>query len=110
MWCFGWAKKGDTRPVEPESPEHVIASVGQKIAEIRRELGWTQQQAAEHLRMPLKNLQRIETGMNLTLRTLVRIARGLGVPARQLLDPLTNPQQKRAKGRPPQGHPSGDAI
>ena len=100
MWCLVQAKKGDTRRVEPESPEHVIASVGQKIAELRRGLGWTQQQAAEHLHMPLKNLQRIETGMNLTLRTLVRLARGLGVSARQLLDPLTNPQT-RTKGRPP---------
>lgn len=28
--------------------------------------------------MPVKNLQRIEGGMKLTLKTLVRLARGLG--------------------------------
>jgi transcriptional regulator with XRE-family HTH domain len=67
--------------------------------EFRRQRGWTQQDAAEHLRMPLKNLQRIEAGMNLTLRTLVRVARGLGVRARVLLDePGSRPKRKR--GRP----------
>ena len=66
--------------MEPERAEQVILNVGRRISEIREELGWTQQQAAEKLRMPVNNLQRMEMGMNLTIRTLVRMAKGFGVP------------------------------
>ena len=85
--------------VERERPEQVIEGVGRRVAEIRRALGWTQQEAAEHLRMPLKNLQRIEAGMNLTLRTLTRVASGLGVRARALLDEPAS-TARRTRGRP----------
>jgi transcriptional regulator with XRE-family HTH domain len=86
--------------VASEDPDRVIADVGRRVAEIRRELGWTQQEAAEHLRMPLKNLQRIEAGMNLTIRTLTRVARGLRVRARELLDEPKS-RERRRRGRPP---------
>ncbi|MBI2395164.1 MAG: helix-turn-helix transcriptional regulator [Deltaproteobacteria bacterium] len=85
--------------VAGETPSAVIDDVGRKIAELRRERGWTQQEAAEQLRMPLKNFQRVEAGMNLTIRTLVRIARGLDVPTRTLFDP-PNRREKRRRGRP----------
>lgn len=88
--------------MESERADRVIADVGRRVAEIRRELGLTQQEAAEKLRMPLKNLQRIEGGMNLTLRTLVRLARGLGVKARELLDEPAS-RDRRRRGRPPKG-------
>lgn len=83
-----------------EDPDRVIADVGRRVAEVRRALGWTQQEAAEHLRMPLKNLQRIEAGMNLTIRTLTRIARGLGVRTRELFDEPQS-RERRRRGRPP---------
>ena len=84
--------------MEPERPEQIISNVGRRIAEIREELGWTQQEAAENLKMPVNNLQRMEMGMNLTIRTMVRLAKGLGVPTRALLDePET---KKRRPGRP----------
>lgn len=83
-----------------EDPDRVITDVGRRIAEVRRELGWTQQEAAEHLRMPLKNLQRIEKGMNLTIRTLTRVARGLGVRTRDLFDEPKS-RERRRRGRPP---------
>jgi transcriptional regulator with XRE-family HTH domain len=85
--------------VPSEDPDRVIADVGRRVAEVRRELGWTQQEAAEHLRMPLKNLQRIEAGMNLTIRTLTRVARGLGVRTRELLDEPKS-RERRRRGRP----------
>jgi transcriptional regulator with XRE-family HTH domain len=91
--------------VERERPEKVIEGVGKKVAEIRRSLGWTQQQAAERLRMPLKNLQRVEAGMNLTLRTLVRIANGFGVRARSLLDEPSS-RERRKPGRPRSTEPT----
>jgi len=82
-----------------ETAAGVIDDVGRRIAELRRERGWTQQEAAEHLAMPLKNFQRIEAGMNLTIRTLVRVARGFDVPTRTLLDPPTK-RERRRRGRP----------
>lgn len=85
--------------MESERPDRVIADVGRRVAEIRRELGWTQQEAAENLRMPLKNLQRIEVGMNLTIRTLVRVAKGLGVQTRELF--VEPGSRERRRGRPP---------
>lgn len=85
--------------MESERPDRIIADVGRRVAELRRERGWTQQEAAEHLRMPLKNLQRVEVGMNLTIRTLVRVAKGLGVPTRELFDEPKS-RERRRRGRP----------
>jgi len=48
--------------------------------------------------MPVNNLQRMEMGMNLTIRTLVRMAKGFGVPTRTLLDDPVS--KKRRPGRP----------
>ena len=60
--------------------DRAIKDIGRRIAEIRRERGWTQEQGAERLGLQTNNLQRIELGMqNLTVRSLVRLANGLGV-------------------------------
>ena len=84
---------------EDDASEELIADVGRRIAEVREQRGWTQQEAAEILGMPLKNLQWYEQGANMTLRTLSRIATGLGVPVRKFFDqPKT--KGRRAKGRP----------
>ncbi|HEY5960306.1 MAG TPA: helix-turn-helix transcriptional regulator [Polyangiaceae bacterium] len=84
--------------MEKERAEEVIRQLGRRIAEIREDLGWTQQQAAEMLNMPTKNLQKIERGSNLTVRSLVRVASALGVPTRLLFDPPAS--KERLRGRP----------
>jgi transcriptional regulator with XRE-family HTH domain len=84
---------------KPERADRVIEDIGRRVAEIRQALGLTQQEAAEKLAMPLKNLQRIEGGANLTVRTLVRLARGLGVRTRELLDEPAS-RERRTAGRP----------
>lgn len=67
--------------------ERVMKDVGRRLAELRRDLGLTQEQLAERLRMEANNLQRIELGMqNLTLRTLVRLANELDVKPGALLE------------------------
>ena len=66
----------------------MIADVGRRIAEIRVEQGWTQQQLANALGLSLQYVQRCETGAaNLTLRSLVKIASALKRDPRRLLDP-----------------------
>ncbi len=82
-----------------DTSDQLISDVGRRISEVREQLGWTQQEAAEKIRMPLKNLQKYEQGANLTLRTLSRIATGFGVPVRKLFDQPTT-RGKRARGRP----------
>lgn len=60
--------------------DRALKDVGRRIAELRRERGWTQETFAERLGLQANNLQRIELGMqNLTIRSLVRLANGLSV-------------------------------
>ena len=67
--------------------ERATADVGRRIAELRRERGLTQEQFAERLGIAANALQRIELGMqNLTIRSLVRLANGLGVPLASLFE------------------------
>jgi transcriptional regulator with XRE-family HTH domain len=72
-------------------PTRCTRDVGRRIAELRRERGWTQEQLAERLGIQANNLQRIELGMqNLTLHTLVRVANGLGVGLAPLFEAPTS--------------------
>jgi transcriptional regulator with XRE-family HTH domain len=81
-----------------EKAENIIANVGARIAEIRRERGWTQQDAAEKFDMEPQSVQRLERGTNLTIRSLVKIARVLGVPMLNLFEPPKS--RERKAGRP----------
>lgn len=91
-----------------ETSTSVIEDVGRRVAELRSERGWTQQEAAEQLAMPLKNFQRIEAGTNLTIRTLVRVALGFEVPTRVLFDSPAK-REKRRRGRPRSSEGAGPA-
>jgi transcriptional regulator with XRE-family HTH domain len=79
--------------------DRAIKDIGRRIAEIRRERGLTQEQTAERLGLQTNNLQRIELGMqNLTVRSLVRIANGLGVGLASLCEPPSS--RLVGRGRP----------
>jgi transcriptional regulator with XRE-family HTH domain len=68
-------------------PERATVDVGRRVAELRRARGLTQEQFAERLGIAANALQRIELGMqNLTIRSLVRLANGLGVPLAMLFE------------------------
>jgi transcriptional regulator with XRE-family HTH domain len=81
-------------------PDRAIKDVGRRIAELRRERGLTQERLAERLGIAANALQRIELGMqNLTVRSLVRLANGFGVPLAALCEP---PASRTVRpGRPP---------
>lgn len=52
--------------------------LGRRIRELREKRSWTLEAAAERMQLDLKHLQKIEAGsLNVTLVTLVRIAKGL---------------------------------
>lgn len=89
----------DGHGVPKEDFDRVIHDVGRRIAECRRDLGLTQEEFAERLGMAPNNLQRVELGMqNLTVRTLVRVAKALGVKTGELFEA---PRDRTVKvGRP----------
>ncbi|HXX68096.1 MAG TPA: helix-turn-helix transcriptional regulator [Polyangiaceae bacterium] len=81
-------------------PERALKDVGRRVAELRRARGWTQEAFAERIGLQANNLQRIELGMqNLTVRSLVRLANGLGVALGALFEAPAS-RIVRA-GRPP---------
>lgn len=84
-------------------PDRVIRGLGRRVAELRTQAGWTQEELAERMKQPVKYLQRIESGsQNLSVRTLVRFANSLGVPMAELFQPpasLRMPRPGRPTGR-----------
>ena len=83
-----------------EDPEEVIERVGRRIAELRVRAKLTQAEVAEALDTTVNNFQRIEHGLqNLTIRTLVRIAKVLGVSVIEIFK-MPAPKSSRVRGRP----------
>jgi transcriptional regulator with XRE-family HTH domain len=88
--------------VNPQDPdEQLLDDVSRRIGELRERAGLTQAQVAEAVGMTLTNYQRIEAGtQNLTLRTLGKVARALGVGVAEF---FVAPE----RGRPRLGRPVG---
>jgi transcriptional regulator with XRE-family HTH domain len=84
----------------PESPDDFVRHVTRRVRDIRRAKGITQDGLAESLGTATKNIQRIEAGQNLTLRTLARLARALGVAPAELLADDTATSRAYALGNP----------
>lgn len=85
--------------MRPAVPERVLRGVGRRVAEIRRDLGQTQEQLAETLDVSVRYVQMVEAGTeNLTVETLVKIANVLRVGVADLFAPPTKP--KAGPGRP----------
>jgi transcriptional regulator with XRE-family HTH domain len=86
-----------------ENSAKLKLTVGRRVAEIRRERGWTQERMAERLDCSVQWLSRIEGGgENMTLDTLASLANTLGVTAIDLLTPGEEEPRRRprTKGRP----------
>jgi transcriptional regulator with XRE-family HTH domain len=83
---------------QPETSP-LLRAVGQRIAELRRRKDLTQEQASEALGMLASNYAHLEQGrQNLTIDTLVRVAKLLDV---EVADLFARPEEpKPRKGRP----------
>lgn len=92
------------RLVVDEQTTALAVEVGIRIRELRRLLGVSQAAFATSVGMASANLSKIERGkMNLTLETMVRIARGLDV---QPIDLFTTPTDRSERvGRPRKSKP-----
>jgi transcriptional regulator with XRE-family HTH domain len=86
-------------PTPPSSLDAALRDLGRRIHEIRRKRGLTQEQAASELAMEVTNFARIEQGrVNVTVKTLVRVARCLDVP---LIEVFRSPRSRTVRpGRP----------
>ncbi|MBI5493954.1 MAG: helix-turn-helix transcriptional regulator [Deltaproteobacteria bacterium] len=69
------------RPTENKRPRRQSARFGEYVRRLRLTKGWTLDDAAEHMGLDPKYLQKIETGrVNVTLPTALRVLSGLGEP------------------------------
>lgn len=58
--------------------QEILATLGQRLAALRKERGLTQTEAAERSGLSRPTLSRAERGENPTLQTLVRLLRAYG--------------------------------
>jgi transcriptional regulator with XRE-family HTH domain len=86
--------------VAAETPERLVQRVGRRISEIRRLSGMTQETFAEALEVSVQYASRIETGENLTLHTLAKVARALHVEVIELFEPAQPVERRPSRGRP----------
>jgi transcriptional regulator with XRE-family HTH domain len=62
------------------SENEILRRLGARIRELRGRRAWTLEKAAEEMEIDFRHLQRIEMGsINLTMKTLAKIASCLGV-------------------------------
>jgi transcriptional regulator with XRE-family HTH domain len=72
-----------SRRLPPDDLQQLVAA---RLAVLRKRQGLTQDDAAQRLGIALRNYQRMESGrQNLTLQTIEKVARALGVPAHDVL-------------------------
>ena len=93
-------KDTPAKPKDTPAQKRAKREVGRRVAELRERAGLTQDQLAERLGNSVKYVQRVEHGGdNLTIKTLLKWAKGLGVRWREL---CRTPQScaRRRPGRP----------
>ena len=71
------------------SAEEAIRDTGLRVAELRRQRGWTQEQLADALRFSLTYVKKVESGTNLSVKSLCKFAAVFGVDVRELFDSPT---------------------
>ncbi|MBX3183150.1 MAG: helix-turn-helix transcriptional regulator [Polyangiaceae bacterium] len=82
-----------------DDAERVCQDLGQRVIELRKKRGLTQQQLAERLGIDPRDLRRVESGDNVTVRMLVRLAKALVVPIGDLFV-APKVRDARRPGRP----------
>lgn len=81
-----------------ETPSRVIVRVGRRVAELRRERGWSQERFAEKLGTSVQWASRVEAGVNVTIETLCKLARVLDVELTDLfIPPAPEPPRRPRK-------------
>lgn len=63
-----------------------LKELGQKLKQIRKEKGWTLEETEDHGCPSWRHLQRVESGKNVTLITILRIAKMYKLKIRELFE------------------------
>jgi transcriptional regulator with XRE-family HTH domain len=87
-------------------PDRVCADLAQRIIELRKQRGWSQEHLAERANIDARNLRRIEAEGNARVWTLAHLAQGLGVAMEDLFQP-PRASYERVPGRPHRGAKPG---
>jgi transcriptional regulator with XRE-family HTH domain len=85
----------------PVSETHVLRHLAGRIKALRRAKDWSQERLAERAAIQRSYLADLERGgRNPSVRTLVKIANALGVPASALLEePARTGRERQSVGR-----------
>jgi transcriptional regulator with XRE-family HTH domain len=81
------------------SPQEITRTVGRRIAELRHER-MTQADFAEAMGTSIQWVSRVETGENLTLITMDKIANVLGISIKDLFEEPRKETLVAKRGRP----------
>lgn len=80
------AKPRGKKSSKDKDPE--LVALGRRLHRLRRAAALTQEQVAEAAELHWTYVAQVERGeRNLTYRSILKLARGLGVPATQLMPP-----------------------
>jgi transcriptional regulator with XRE-family HTH domain len=92
------------------TPAQVATDVTLRIRELRRLANLTQQALAERLDITVQYLRRVESGgVNLSIQSLARFARALGVEPTALLV-LPRDRSRSKRGRPAKAKATGQTV
>lgn len=69
-------------------PRKAYKAIGLKVRSLREKRGWTLEETEEHGWHSWQQLQKIESGRNVTVRTLLKLASVFGVHPAELLESL----------------------
>jgi transcriptional regulator with XRE-family HTH domain len=69
---------------EMRQDELFLKKLGQKVRSLREEKGWTLEETEDHGWKSWRHLQRVESGKNVTIITLKRIAKLYKIPLSEL--------------------------
>jgi transcriptional regulator with XRE-family HTH domain len=69
-------------------PEKVYKSIGLKVRKLRESREWTLEDMEGHGELSWQQLQKIESGRNITIRTLIRLSNTFGVHPTHLLEDI----------------------
>lgn len=69
-------------------PNKAQRAIGLKVRLLRESKDWTLEETEEHGWHSWQQLQKIESGRNITIRTIIRLANLFGVHPSELLDSI----------------------
>ena len=90
--------------MEDQDPKKIAAQIGFRIAELRRQKAWTQEEFSVQLGTTFQWVSQVEAGRNLTIYSLVKIANALNTKLAELFVSAAGTTVRR-RGRPPKRTP-----